>query len=70
MMDYTEYGGALPLGVKGGVIKAHGSSNAFAIKNAINQAIKFANGNVVNDIEQVLKELEEKEKNKEQEETK
>ena len=70
MMDYTEYGGAPLLGVKGGVIKAHGSSNAFAIKNAINQAIKFANGNVVNDIEQVLKELEEKEKNKEQEETK
>ena len=66
MMDYTEYGGAPLLGVKGGVIKAHGSSNAFAIKNAINQAIKFANGNVVNDIEQVLKELEEKEKNKEQ----
>ena len=70
MMDYTEYGGAPLLGVKGGVIKAHGSSNAFAIKNAINQAIKFANGNVVNDIEQVLKELEEKEKNKEQQETK
>ena len=69
-LDYTEYGGAPLLGVKGGVIKAHGSSNAFAIKNAINQAIKFANGNVVNDIEQVLKELEEKEKNKEQQETK
>lgn len=33
MMDYTEYGGAPLLGVKGGVIKAHGSSNAFAIKN-------------------------------------
>ena len=62
MMDYTEYGGAPLLGVKGGVIKAHGSSNAFAIKNAINQAIKFANGNVVEDIEQVLKELSEKEK--------
>ena len=69
-MDYSEYGGAPLLGVNGGVIKAHGSSNAFAIKNAINQAIKFANGNVVNDIEQVLKELEEKEKNKEQQETK
>ena len=62
MMDYTEYGGAPLLGVKGGVIKAHGSSNAFALKNAINQAIKFANGNVVEDIEQVLKELSEKEK--------
>lgn len=70
MMDYTEYGGAPLLGVKGGVIKAHGSSNGFAIKNAINQAIKFANGNVVEDIEQVLKELSEKEKSKDKEEQK
>lgn len=61
MMDYSEYGGAPLLGVKGGVIKAHGSSDGFAIKNAVNQAIKFANGNVVEDIEKVLKELEEKE---------
>ena len=46
-MDYSEYGGAPLLGVNGGVIKAHGSSNAFAIKNAINQDIKNANRNVV-----------------------
>lgn len=64
MMDYTEYGGAPLLGVKGGVIKAHGSSNGFAIKNAVNQAIKFANGNVVSDIEEVLKQIDEKEKQK------
>lgn len=64
MMDYTEYGGAPLLGVKGGVIKAHGSSDGFAIKNAVNQAIKFAGGNVVEDIEKVLKELEEKESTK------
>ena len=64
MMDYTEYGGAPLLGVKGGVIKAHGSSDGFAIKNAVNQAIKFASGNVVEDIEKVLKDLEEKEKAK------
>lgn len=49
-MDYAEYGGAPLLGVNGGVIKAHGSSNAKAIKNAINQGIKFAEGNVVEDI--------------------
>lgn len=49
-MDYAEYGGVPLLGVNGGVIKAHGSSNAKAIKNAINQGIKFANGNVVEDI--------------------
>lgn len=50
MMDYSEYGGAPLLGVNGGVIKAHGSSNSVAIKNAINQAIKFSKGNVVDDI--------------------
>ena len=67
MMDYSEYGGAPLLGVKGGVIKAHGSSDGFAIKNAVNQAIKFAGGNVVEDIEKVLSELEEKEAQKNQE---
>ncbi|MGI6114028.1 MAG: phosphate acyltransferase PlsX [Mahellales bacterium] len=37
-MDYTEYGGAPLLGINGPVIKAHGSSNAKAIQNAINLA--------------------------------
>lgn len=53
-LDYSEYGGAPFLGVKGGVIKAHGSSDSKAIKNAINQAIHFANGNVVEDIQSYL----------------
>jgi len=34
-MDYTEYGGAPLLGVKGISIICHGSSNAYAIQNAI-----------------------------------
>lgn len=38
----SEYGGAPLLGVAQPVIKAHGSSDAFAIKNAIYQAIRFA----------------------------
>ncbi|QEK12018.1 phosphate acyltransferase PlsX [Crassaminicella thermophila] len=46
-LDYTEYGGAPLLGVKGAVIKAHGSSNAKAIKNAIKQAKVFAEKEVV-----------------------
>lgn len=41
-MDYAEYGGAPILGVTKPVIKAHGSSNAKAFKNAVKQAIKFA----------------------------
>lgn len=46
-MDYSEYGGAPLLGVNGGVIKAHGSSDANAMKNAIRQAYRLAEGRVV-----------------------
>ncbi len=49
-MDYTEYGGAPILGVTKGVIKAHGSSNAKAFKNAIRQAKIYAE----NDISQII----------------
>ena len=41
-MDYSEYGGAPLLGVKGGCIVCHGRSNAKAIKNAIRVAREFA----------------------------
>jgi glycerol-3-phosphate acyltransferase PlsX len=57
-MDYAEYGGAPLLGVNGGVIKAHGTSDSRAIKNAINQGIKFAKGNVIKDIEEFTKTFE------------
>ena len=50
LLDYTEYGGAPFLGVEGGLIKAHGSSNAKAFKNAIYQGIKFHEGNVIEEI--------------------
>ncbi len=42
MMDYTEYGGVPLLGIDGVVIKAHGSSNAKAICNAVKSAEVFA----------------------------
>lgn len=49
-LDYTEYGGAPLLGVKGICIKSHGSSKAKAIKNAIvNQAYPLSREKV-NDI--------------------
>ena len=41
-MDYTEYGGAPLLGVKGGCVISHGRSNAKAIKSAIRVAHHFA----------------------------
>lgn len=53
-MDYTEYGGAPLMGVRKPVIKAHGSSNAVAFKNAVRQAIKFAETDVIGEIESHL----------------
>ena len=47
LMDYSEIGGAPLLGVKKPVIKAHGSSNERAFKNAIRQADLFAGSGVV-----------------------
>jgi len=47
-MDYSEHGGAPLMGIAKPVIKAHGSSNAIAFKNAIRQAIAFV-GEGVND---------------------
>ncbi|CZR96502.1 MULTISPECIES: phosphate acyltransferase PlsX [unclassified Clostridioides] len=66
-IDYSEYGGAPLLGLNGGVIKAHGSSDAKAIKNAINQGIKFAKGKVVEDISQFISKYNEENKNNEDE---
>ena len=46
-LDYSEYGGAILLGVNGGVIKAHGSSDAHAFYSAIRQAREFVSNGVV-----------------------
>jgi glycerol-3-phosphate acyltransferase PlsX len=53
--DYTEYGGAAFLGVDGAVIKAHGSSDAKAIKNAIRQARDFISNGVLMQIKGSIK---------------
>jgi len=53
-MDYTEVGGAPLLGVKGVVIKAHGSSNAHAIASAIRQAALMARKGLVDAIEKEI----------------
>ena len=49
--DQSEYGGAPFLGVRKPVIKAHGSSNAKAIKNAIRQAKFCVETKLVEEIE-------------------
>ena len=48
--DATEHGGAPLLGISKPVIKAHGSSNANAFKNAIRQAIACCNSGIIYDI--------------------
>ena len=56
-VDYTEYGGAPLLGLKGVCIVSHGSSNANAIKNAVRVASEFAQHQINRKIEQVLSRL-------------
>jgi len=60
-MDYTEYGGAPLLGINGGIIKAHGSSDARAFESAINQAVKYVEGGVTELIQNGIASLEQKE---------
>ena len=60
-MDYKEYGGALFLGVKKPVVKAHGSSDEYLFYFTIKQAEKFAESKAVD----IIKEEFEKFQNKE-----
>lgn len=55
--DYTEYGGSAFLGSNGIVIKAHGSSNAKAFKNAIKQAVSSYDNKIVDKIREELGKL-------------
>ncbi len=53
-LDYSEYGGAPLLGLKGVVIICHGRSNPNAIKNAVRVAMEFAKGRINETIEAAL----------------
>ena len=53
-IDYSEYGGAPLLGVRGITVIGHGKSNANAIKNAIRVAAELARAKVNEKIEQEL----------------
>lgn len=55
--DATEHGGAPLLGISKPVIKAHGSSNAKAFKNAIRQAISCCNTRITYDIAEAAEEF-------------
>ena len=50
LMDAGEVGGTALVGISKPVIKAHGSSDAYAIKNAIRQAATFASSGIIEDV--------------------
>ena len=52
--DYKEYGGAVLLGVRKPVIKAHGSDDARTFKNAIKQAVWFLENDLINETEKAF----------------
>ncbi len=54
-LDYSEYGGAPLLGVRGACIIGHGSSNENAILNAIRVASQFSQADVSRHIEAALR---------------
>lgn len=58
-LDYTEYGGALLLGVNGIVIIGHGRSDAKAIRNAIHLGRMFISENVLGKISKEIEKTQE-----------
>ena len=56
-MDYKEYGGALFLGVKKPVVKAHGSSDEYLFYFTIKQAEKFAESKAVDILKQEFEKI-------------
>lgn len=58
--DSAEHGGAPLLGISKPVIKAHGSSKAKAIKNAVRQAIHFVETGINEDITKFAQDYDEK----------
>jgi glycerol-3-phosphate acyltransferase PlsX len=53
-LDYSEYGGAPLLGVRGVCIVGHGSSDGHAIKNAVRVAAETASRGINSTIEQEI----------------
>ena len=56
-LDASEHGGAPLLGLRKPVIKAHGNSDAMAIKNAVRQAIACCSSDMVGQITQSLAQI-------------
>jgi len=54
LLDYRQIGGTQFLGIKKPVIKAHGSSDALAFRNAVKQAMDAAQADISQELEQGL----------------
>jgi glycerol-3-phosphate acyltransferase PlsX len=63
MMDYREIGGTQFLGIKKPVIKAHGSSDALAFRNAVRQAESAVAANIADELAEELQKLSETKEN-------
>ena len=57
LLDYREIGGTQFLGIKKPVIKAHGSSDELAFRNAVRQAMEAAENNVAAELEIELQKI-------------
>ena len=55
LMDYRQIGGTQFLGIKKPVIKAHGSSDALAFRNAVKQAAEAAKNDMTPELEAALR---------------
>ena len=63
MLDYRTIGGTQFLGIKKPVIKAHGSSDVLAFRNALKQASEAAVVDLNSELEAALKKLSETKEN-------
>jgi glycerol-3-phosphate acyltransferase PlsX len=61
LLDYRTVGGTQFLGIKKPVIKAHGSSDVLAFRNAIRQASEAAQHDINTDLENALQKMKETE---------
>lgn len=57
LLDYREIGGTPFLGIRKPVIKAHGSSDTLAFRNAVKQAMDAAGSDISSELEQGLQQL-------------
>jgi len=57
MLDYRQIGGTQFLGIKKPVIKAHGSSDALAFRNAVKQAMEATQCDIAEELEEGLRAL-------------